>query len=917
MPTPILATKLYVPPPRQRAVARPRLFQRLDEGSLRKLTLISAPAGFGKTTLVSEWIAASAPSVAWLSLDTGDSNAARFLTYLSAALGQIAPDASEGVLDAFVSSNTHDEEFLTALINEIASFTDDFVLVLDDYHTIDSVDVHRSLSFMLENLPPQMHVIITTREDPPIPLARLRARGQLTELRAADLRFTPDEAGQFLSQVMGLALSADDIAALEKRTEGWIAGLQLAALSMQGLQDAHGFVSAFSGNNRYIVDYLIEEVLNHQSQEVREFLQQTSILDQLSGPLCDAVRMDVQEPDNSPNDMVDLAQTTRSQALLEMLEKDNLFVVPLDERRNWYRYHHLFSDVLRAHLQHDQPDLVRILHRRASQWYENNGLRADGIRHALAGEDYCRAAALIELAWPEMDQSFQPSTWLAWKTALPDEVVRNRPVLTAGHAWAMLDAGEMETGESYLQAAEALLKAPSRELIVEDEEQFQKLPASIATARAYHAQALGDGAGTVRYGRRALDLLPADDHVRRGPADALISLAYWANGQLEEAAQALMDAMAEFELAGQLSFAISGTFGLADIRLAQGRLRQAEHVYQRSLRLAVRDGAPVARGAAYLYLGLSEVRREQGDLNAAARLMAKSKALNEQPPLTNWQYRYYLDQARIMETRGELDTALALLDEAARHYVRTPVPDLRPIPAMKARLWLLQGRIDMALSWASTAGVTADDELDYLREFEHMTLARTLVAQYEQQRSQNYIRDAQTLLRRLLHDAEENHRNGSAIEILILLALAQHSAGDVDAALVSLGRALGLAEPEGYLRVFVDEGPVMAELLASWKGRRAGQSAYVEELLSAFTGHESEDASPVHAPTGQQPVDPLTDRELEVLQLVAEGLTNREIGERLYLALDTVKGHNRRIFGKLQASTRTEAVSRAREARLL
>jgi LuxR family maltose regulon positive regulatory protein len=316
-------------------------------------------------------------------------------------------------------------------------------------------------------------------------------------------------------------------------------------------------------------------------------------------------------------------------------------------------------------------------------------------------------------------------------------------------------------------------------------------------------------------------------------------------------------------------------------------------------------------------LGLSEVRREQGDLNAAARLMAKSKALNEQPPLTNWQYRYYLDQARIMETRGELDTALALLDEAARHYVRTPVPDLRPIPAMKARLWLLQGRIDMALSWASTAGVTADDELDYLREFEHMTLARTLVAQYEQQRSQNYIRDAQTLLRRLLHDAEENHRNGSAIEILILLALAQHSAGDVDAALVSLGRALGLAEPEGYLRVFVDEGPVMAELLASWKGRRAGQSAYVEELLSAFTGHESEDASPVHAPTGQQPVDPLTDRELEVLQLVAEGLTNREIGERLYLALDTVKGHNRRIFGKLQASTRTEAVSRAREARLL
>jgi LuxR family maltose regulon positive regulatory protein len=593
--------------------------------------------------------------------------------------------------------------------------------------------------------------------------------------------------------------------------------------------------------------------------------------------------------------------------------------VPLDDKRNWYRYHHLFGDVLRAHLQHDQPDLVRILHRRASKWYEENGLRSDAVRHALAGDDYCLAADLIELAWPEMDQSFQPSTWLAWKTALPEEVVRNRPVLIAGHAWALLDAGEMEAGETYLQAAERLLKTPLNELVFVDEEQFQRLPASIATARAYHAQALGDGAGTVTYGRRALDLLPTDDHVRRGPADALISLAYWANGQLEEAAQALADAMAEFELAGQLSLAISGTFGLADIRLAQGRLRQAEQAYLRSLQLAVRDGAPVERGAAYVYLGLSEVRREQGHLDEATCLMARSKALNEQPPLTNWQYRYFLDQARMVESRGDFDAALAWLDEAARHYVRTPLPDLRPIPAMKARLWLLKGRIDMALSWTSAAGLTAADELVYLREFEHMTLARTLAAKYEQVDCRECIRDALALLRRLLHAAEANDRMGSALEILVLLALVQRSAGDLDAAHVSLGRALALAEPEGYVRIFVDEGPPMADLLFKWNDLQAAKSPYTDMLIAAFPSSKSEFAQASNTRDRQrQPlVDPLTERELEVLQLVAEGLTNREIGRRLYLALDTVKGHNRRIFGKLRAKTRTEAVSRAREARLL
>ena len=388
MNMPILATKLYIPLPRTNVVLRPRLIERLNEGLHRKLTLISASAGFGKTTLVSEWVAGCERPVAWLSLDEGDNDPTRFLTYLVAALQTIAPNIGEGVVGALQSPQPPPtESILTALLNEIAALPDKFVLVLDDYHVIDAKPIDDALTFLLEHLPPQMHLVITTREDPQLPLARLRARGHLTELRAADLRFTPAEAAAFLNQVMGLDLSAEDIAALETRTEGWIAGLQLAALSMQGREDVPGFIRAFAGDNRYIVDYLVEEVLQRQPDHVRSFLLQTAILDRLNGPLCDAVTG--QEEGN---------------ARLEALERGNFFVVPLDDKRHWYRYHHLFADVLSAHLMAEQPDQVATLHRRASEWYEQNGSAADAIRHALAAEDFARAADLVELAVPAMRQ---------------------------------------------------------------------------------------------------------------------------------------------------------------------------------------------------------------------------------------------------------------------------------------------------------------------------------------------------------------------------------------------------------------------------------------------------------------------------------------------------------------------------------
>ena len=468
--TPILATKLYIPPLRPNVVIRPRLLEQLNEGLHRKLILISAPAGFGKTTLVSEWVEGIERLAAWLSLDEGENDPARFLTYLVAALQTIAPNIGEGVLGVLQSPQPPPiETILTALLNDLTTLSDHFVLVLDDYHVIDATSIDQALTYLLEHLPPHMHLVIATREDPDLPLARLRARGHLTELRAADLRFTPSEAAAFLDQVMGLSLSAEDIAALEDRTEGWIAGLQLAALSLQGHQDIPGFIRAFSGDNRYIVDYLVEEVLHRQLEAVRRFLLQTAMLDRLHGPLCDAVTG--QEGGN---------------ARLEALERGNFFVVALDDQRHWYRYHHLFADVLSAHLLAEQPDQVATLHRRASAWYEQNDLPSDAIRHALAAFDFARAADLVEMAVPAMLRSRQEATLLGWLRALPDELVHVRPVLSVGYAGALVAGGELEGVEARLRDAERWLDttadmgassalAPSAEMVVVDEAEFRRL----------------------------------------------------------------------------------------------------------------------------------------------------------------------------------------------------------------------------------------------------------------------------------------------------------------------------------------------------------------------------------------------------------------------------------------------------------
>jgi len=907
----ILATKLYIPSPRPQVVVRSGLIERLNKSLRHKVILISAPAGFGKTTLVSEWVASDRRQTAWLSLDEGDSDLARFLTYIVAALRTITADIGEAVLNMLqppqLASN---EAVLTTLLNEITAIPDHFVLVLDDYHTIESPSVDQALAFLIEHLPSHMHLIIATREDPQLPLARLRARDQLVELRVADLRFTPAEAAEFFDQVMGLSLSTDHIEALETRTEGWIAGLQLAALSLQRRPDAASLIESFTGSHHFVLDYLLEEVLFRQPETIQMFLLWTSILDRLCGSLCDAV----------------MGSPAGGQTTLEYLERANLFIVPLDNQRHWYRYHHLFGDLLRQRLhQHAAvpAEDVSTLHDRASRWYETNGYQAEAFQHAIAAKDFERAAGLAELAWQSMDSSFQFATWLGWVKALPDEQIRNRPVLSTQLAQSLMDTGELEAGKSRLRDAERWLDAVGESveqlpagMVITDLEQFRTLPFRIALTRAYAAQSQGDIPGTLQYAEQALKFTPEEDYSGRGAVAALLGSAYWARGDLESAYKALADFAASMLKVGNIYFFVASTFVRVEIKIAQGCLREAIQICKQSLHLAHEHDSHIQRVTSHLYLELAMLYHEMGDREAAVQYLQKSEETGKQTALIDWPCRWALARARLKESAGDLDAALDLLDEAERLYVQVPLPDLRPIPAMRARVWIKQGRLTHALTWVHEQGLSVHDELSYLHEFEHMTLARVLIATYQCNPTEHSLLETVELLARLLKAAEDGKRIGSVIEILLLQAHAYEAQDNLPLALASLNRALVLAEAEGYVQIFVDEGQPIAALLAQVKAENSRIEAYVQRLLAAFRKHEnalSEDLTIASQPL----LEPLSERELEILGLIAQGLSNQEISERLFLALSTVKGHNLRIFGKLQVQRRTEAVARARELGLL
>lgn len=903
---PLLDTKLYIPGQHLGLLSRPRLIERLNQGARSKLTLVSAPAGSGKSTLLAEWVGGTAVSqraVAWISLDPSDNNPALFWTYVVTALRTARPDVGEHALSWLTSTRPPAIEWiLTSLINEINANDQHVALILDDYHVIDAEPIHRAVAFLLEHLSPRMHLVIATRSDPPLPLARLRGRGELTELRASDLRFTLEEAAAFLNEAMGLDLSAADVAVLEARTEGWIVGLQLAALSMRGRDDVAGFIAGFAGDDRYIVDYLVEEVLQRQSDSVRHFLLQTAVLDRLSGPLCDA-----------------LTGRDDGRGMLEALERDNLFVVPLDDKRHWFRYHHLFAAVLRARALAEQPHQVPILHQRASAWYERHGLPPDAIRHALAAEDFGRAADLLERAGRAM-LTTRHDAFLDWVKALPDEVIRARPVLGVYYALTLLP-DDLEAAEARLRDAESVLdRASARpgaaavEMVVDDAG-FRSLPGIVAIVRAYLTGARGDVPETVRNARRALGLLPEGDALWRGGAGVLLGLAHWTSGDLEEAYQASAEGQASLRMTGDITYEITGAYVLANIRMAQGRLREAARIYERALDLATGLGGSVHPPTADLYVGLSELCHEHNDLDAASRYLRNSKELGEHSGLPENRYRWYVAMARLAEVQGDLDRALDLLDEAQRLYVRSPDPEVRPVAAVKARVWVRQGRLAEALGWAHERGLSVGDELSYRREFEHITLARLLIARHRSDRSESALREIRALLERLQQAAEQGKRPGSLVEVLVLQALTHQAQGDVIRARVPLERALTLAEPEGYVRTFVDEGEAMRALLGHATAD-GPTSAYARRLLSAF-GEPARLASTSLRAVSAELAAPLTRREVEILRLIAAGLRNQEIADQLCLSVYTVKRHIANAYGKLGVSHRTEALIRANELNLL
>jgi LuxR family maltose regulon positive regulatory protein len=896
MAAPILATKLYIPPPRPNDVSRPRLVQQINEGLHRKLTLISAPAGFGKTTLVSEWVAGWERPAAWLSLDDGDNDPARFLTYLIAALQKIAKNVGAGMLDILQSPQPPPiESILTALLNEITTVPNDFILVIDDYHVIDAKPVDHALTFLLEHQPPQLHLVIATREDPNLPLARLRAGGELAELRAADLRFTPSEAAEFLNRVMDLKLSAENVAALESRTEGWIAGLQLAAISMQGHQDNTSFIQSFTGSHHFVMDYLVEEVLGQQSERVQMFLLRTSILERLCGPLCEAVLLD---------------PSASGQETLEYLERANLFIVPLDNERRWYRYHHLFADLLRQRLRQQQPlhesiaspagtgdaesrALARELHIRASQWYEDNGLELEAFQHAAAANDIERAERLMEGKGIPLHFRGAVTPLLDWLESLPTTVLNARPSLWWRHAALLLINGQTAGVGEKLQAAEAALAAILQG--AEPDDDTRNLIGKIAAAKATLALTRYDVENMLAQSRRALEYLHPGSLFTRATANWTLGYAYILLGDRAAARRAFAESISLSQASGAMFTTILATIGLGLVQEGDNQLHQAAETYRRILQWAGDHPQQIISEA---HLGLAHILYEWNDLDAAEQHAQQSLQLAQQ-------YEQFIDRflisevflARLKLARGDVSSAAAILAKADRSVRQHNFTHRMPEVAAAQVLTLLrQGNL------AAAAHVAQVHKLPLSRARVHL--------------AQGDPSAALAVLEPFRQQMEAKGWEDERLKVMVVQAVSHHANGKMDMAVQTLGEALALAEPGGFIRIFVDEGMPMAQLLSEAVAHRV-MPDYIGKLLAAFEAEKqkTEDKSPLLP--ARPLIEPLSQRELEVLQLIAQGLSNNEIGKQLYLALDTVKGHNRKIFDKLGVQRRTEAVARARELGLL
>ncbi len=902
----LLATKLHVPRRQPGFVPRRRLLEALGEGLARGRVLVCAPAGFGKTALLADWARGGGRPVAWLGLDGGDSDPARFWRYAVAGLDRARPGLAGRVGPLPPGSC---EGLVTALVNELAAGPgpDEVLLVLDDYHLVDSGPVHESVAFLLENLPPGLHVVVSSRSDPPLPLARLRARGQLAELRAAELRFTPEEAAALLGETAGPGLPTAAAEALVARTEGWAAGLQLAGLSLRGHADAAGFVAAFSGSHRFVLDYLADEVLDGQTGQVRAFLLETSVLERLSGELCDAV-----------------TGRAGSQAMLQDIERAGLFLVPLDEVRGWWRYHHLFADLLRARLQAEQPGQVQALHRAAAAWCEEHDLADDAVRHALAAGDPAWAARLVERHVETLLGRSEGVTLRRWLSALPAESVRDRPRLCLAQAYGAAQGFQLEALEALLDDAEHA-HAVSGDEPYEDPagrpvSVLANVPAGIAFLRASLARLRGDAARAAGYNRQALAQLGEDDWLMRSFVRWNQAGADWLGGRLGPAERSLADVLAERRAADEFFedfLAMRVCYDLGEVQRAGGDLDAALATYRQALDAAGESSQAALTGLAHV--GLAQVLYERDELAAALDHATRGVTLCRQLAFTPSLATGLAVVARIRHAHGDAAGAREAMGEAGQAGLSPQVVALlNPVPSQRARLLLAQGDAHAAAQWAKAAGLGPDDEPDYPREPAYLVLARVLLAQ-------NDPSPALTLLQRLLGAAASQGRAGSVIEIQALRALALAAGGDYPGAFGALTEALTPACPQGYVRVFADEGAPMHALLARLSAAQRDQRAlargvhpgYLAALLRACG--EADAVPPQRRAAAAVPglVEQLTARELEILALLAAGTPNSRIAEELVVTLDTVKKHVTHVLGKLGAANRTEAAARARQLSLI
>jgi LuxR family maltose regulon positive regulatory protein len=901
---PLLATKLHMPRLPSHLVPRAHLTARLQQAVERPLTLIAAPAGFGKTTLLAAWLHEAPVSTAWVALDSGDDDPSRFWSYTLAALDGVYGEAGLGAIGLPLLHSSQPpplDVILTAVINCLAAQPTEVVLVFDDYHVITAPAIHASVTFLLDHLPECLHLIIATRADPPLPLARLRVRGQLVEIRAADLRFSREEATAFLTQTPALALSREDIATLETRTEGWIAGLQLAALSLHGRHDSATFLQAFTGTHRFVIDYLTEEVLSRQPEGVQHFLLHTAILERLCGPLCEAVTGE-----------------SGGQAMLEWLDEANLFLVPLDNERHWYRYHHLFAEMLRQRLQRLHPERVMHLHQQASAWYAQHDLIRDAVHHALAAADFERAAGLVEQTADLMAKRGEIATLRGWLQTLPDALVRSRVELCLWHSWLLALDGQYAAAEGLLQDLE---RAPGTSTAGTPQHAAGGLSdhaGRVAAIRAFIAFRSGDAPRTIALARQALEQLPMET-AARGLVAWNLGIAYMWHGDLDAGTAALREARVISQQAGNNYAACMISFELAQTHMRQGQLQQADQTYRQALDLVGARGEHLA-ATGPLYVGRGDLQREWNHLDQAARDLHEGIAQCQQMGNAAILILGYVALARVHQAHGDAAGAQTPIQQIEQilHTRDLPPANAALMAAWHARLVLQQGDLSAAWRWAQDRQLHVDDALDAAREIEYLTWARVLLAQHRPA-------EAAAVLGRWLRLAERQGRMGSALEILMLQAQAQQARGDVAGATERLARALSLAEPEGYIRIFVDEGAPMARLLMQMHthvpGDQHGSLRYRDYLLVLLGSGQDVDAP--HAATAalgpdlHLPGEPLNDRELAVLRLIVAGCSNREIADRLVIAVSTVKWYVNVIYGKLQVESRTKAIARARDLHIM